>query len=469
MFLPIQLQMENRACLVVGGSEVAARKCIKLLEYGANVTAVAPFFSNNPVWQAAQLTTIAAPYDCSLLKGMLLVIAATDDPLVNQIILADAAARGILAQRVDHADAGDFLLPATLQRGRLAISFATDGVNPALSRLLRDQTEVLYDEVYADYIELMAAVRKETAWQQLPKAQRKKGLRNMACVVAKVLPLLRSGRQDKARQLLEIAAGIRKAANSEPGCVYLIGAGPGDTGLITVKGMQRLKEADLVLYDGYANPLLLQQNCPFAEHIDVGKHKGGNCPTQDEINALLLAKAQSGLVVARLKGGDPLMFGRGGEEARMLAKYGIPFEIIPGVSSGLAVPAYAGIPVTDREFASSVGFYSMHKKEGKLLADTEWQRMANGPDTLVLLMGSTVLHEIAENLIRCGRSPSTPVALITKGTGAEQTRYLGTLATIATLADHYRPARPGIIVVGDVVRVVPEMDWFPCKTLEEDN
>lgn len=206
---------------------------------------------------------------------------------------------------------------------------------------------------------------------------------------------------------------------------------------------------------------------PQAEHIDVGKHKGGNCRTQTEINTLLLEKARTGAVVVRLKGGDPLMFGRGGEEARMLSEQNIPFEIIPGVTSALAAPAYAGIPVTDREFSSSVGFYSMHKKNGQGLSEPEWQRIANGPDTLVLLMGSTLLSEIAENLIRYGRAAATPVALITRGTHQDQSRYVSTLAGISSLAAAHKPARPGLVVVGDVVKVIPSMDWFSCVTVTD--
>jgi uroporphyrin-III C-methyltransferase/precorrin-2 dehydrogenase/sirohydrochlorin ferrochelatase len=467
MFLPLQIQMDNRPCLIVGGSTVAARKCSKLLAYGARITAVAPVFCDDPVWQLPQVTTIVAPYDCSRLDGMLLVIAATDDPAVNQTVLDDAVSRGILAQRVDHPDAGDFLLPATLRRGALTVSFATDGQNPAFSRALRDEAAARYDDSYGRYCALTEELRNSATWRQLTTEQRRRGLRAMARAAATVLGLLKANNEAAARDLLAEAAGLQSPAAPVPALVSLIGAGPGDPGLITVKGAQRLQQAEVVLHDGYANPLLLELYCPFAEHIEVGKHKGGVCLSQDQINTLLLEKAATGARVVRLKGGDPLMFGRGGEEARLLADHGIPFEIIPGVSSGLAVPAYAGIPVTDRAFASSVGFYSMHKKDGKGLSEQEWQRMAQGPDTLVLLMGSTVLGDIAENLIRHGRSPATPVALITKGSHPAQTRYLATLATIAELAAAHTPERPGLVVVGNVVNVIPAMDWFPCTTITD--
>ncbi len=465
MFLPVQIQMDKRPCLIVGGSTVAARKCSKLLEYGARVTAVAPIFCDDPVWESPLVATIVAPYNSSRLDGMLLVIAATDDPVVNQAVLDDAASRGILAGRVDHPDAGDFMLPATLRRGALTVSFATDGLNPAFSRAMRDEAAARYDDSYGRYCALTEELRNSTQWGQLTTERRRSGLRAMARSASTVLGLIKAGNEALARTVLAEAAGLQSPAATAPALVSLIGAGSGDPGLITVKGAQRLKEAEVVLHDGYANPLLLELYCPFAEQIDVGKHKGGTCLSQDQINSLLLKKAATGARVVRLKGGDPLMFGRGGEEARLLADHGIPFEIIPGVTSGLAVPAYAGIPVTDREFASSVGFYSMHKKEGKGLSEQEWQRMAQGPDTLVLLMGSTVLGDIAENLIRHGRSPSTPVALISKGSHPTQTRYLATLATIAELAAAHKPERPGLVVVGNVVNVIPSMDWFPCTTV----
>lgn len=467
MYLPVHIKMNNRPCLIVGGSTVAARKCLKLLEYGAQVTVVAPAFCDDPVWQLPQVTTIVTPYNPSRLDGMLLVIAATDDPAVNQTVLDDAASRGILAQRVDHPDAGDFLLPATLRRGALTVSFATDGQNPAFSRALRDEAAARYDDSYGRYCALTEELRNSATWRQLTTEQRRRGLRAMARAAATVLGLLKANNEAAARDLLAEAAGLQSPATTVPALVSLIGAGPGDPGLITIKGTQRLQQAEVVLHDGYANPLLLELYCPFAEQIDVGKHKGGVCLSQDQINTLLLEKAATGARVVRLKGGDPLMFGRGGEEARLLADHGIPFEIIPGVSSGLAVPAYAGIPVTDRAFASSVGFYSMHKKEGKGLSEQEWQRMAQGPDTLVLLMGSTVLGDIAEYLIRHGRSPATPVALITKGSHPAQTRYLATLATIAELAAAHNPERPGLVVVGNVVNVIPAMDWFPCTTITD--
>ncbi len=254
-----------------------------------------------------------------------------------------------------------------------------------------------------------------------------------------------------------------------PGTVYLIGAGPGDPGLLTVKGANCLRQSDVVLFDAIANPLLVSRYAPHAEKIDVGKRKGNYKFHQQDITRLMLDLARQGRSVARLKGGDPIIFGRGSEEARALCEAGIPFEIVPGVSCVTAVPAYAGIPITDREFGSSFGVYTIHKKDGAGLSEEQWRRMAQGPDTLILLMGKTVLAAVAQNLVLQGRPATTPVALITDGTTSRQKRFIGTLATIVeeveTNADGSEG--PGLIVVGAVVSAFSGMEWFRPGTIEK--
>lgn len=244
------------------------------------------------------------------------------------------------------------------------------------------------------------------------------------------------------------------------GKVYLVGAGPGDPGLITVKASRCLAAADVVLYDSMVARDVLESYCERAERIDVGKRKGGGRRPQSETIALLVERARAGKIVVRVKGGDPLVFGRGGEEARALKRAGIPFEIVPGVSSVAAVPAYAGIPVTDREYGSSFGVYSAHRKGGLELSDVEWRRIAWGPDTLVFLMGKTRCDAIVRKLVEFGRPAATPAALVYDGTTPRQRRIVGTLGTIAELAASMEISGPGLIVAGDVVRAIAEMDWF---------
>jgi uroporphyrin-III C-methyltransferase len=247
------------------------------------------------------------------------------------------------------------------------------------------------------------------------------------------------------------------ASENRPGIVYLVGAGPGDPGLITLRGVECLKRADIVVYDRLVNPSLLAY-AGQAELIDVGKQPDCHPLPQDEINALLIEKARAGKIVVRLKGGDPFVFGRGGEEAIALAEAGLPFEIVPGVTSAIAAPAYAGIPITHRGVACSVAFVAGQRADSAEDPACDWHRLAGGPDTLVFLMGVNNLPRIVERLVANGRSPGTPVALVEWGTLSSQRTVVGTLADIVERAADVRP--PAVIVVGEVVRLRELLRWF---------
>jgi uroporphyrinogen III methyltransferase / synthase len=249
------------------------------------------------------------------------------------------------------------------------------------------------------------------------------------------------------------------------GFVYLIGAGPGDPGLITVKGRECISRSDVILYDYLANDQLLQFAPPTAELIYAGKVGGAHNRGQDQINDLLLAKAREGKVVARLKGGDPFVFGRGGEECEALVEAGIPFEVVPGVTAGIGAPAYAGIPLTHRGVTTSVAFVTGHEHPGKEVSDIDWQRLSLGNGTIVFYMGIKNLHHIAENLINYGRPPETPVALIRWGTRPEQEVLTGTLADIAELARQADFKAPAVTIVGEVVRLREKLRWFDNRPL----
>lgn len=253
--------------------------------------------------------------------------------------------------------------------------------------------------------------------------------------------------------------------DANQGKVYLVGAGPGDLGLITVKALELLSKADVVVYDRLLDTRLLEKTRPDAEMIDVGKSASQHTMKQSEINLLLVAKGREGKMVVRLKGGDPFVFGRGGEEAETLAEYGVSFEIVPGVSASLAVPAYAGIPVTHRDFASSVAIITGHEDPTKDQSSIEWDKIATGPDTLVFLMGVGNLGEIAHQLVKHGRPAKTPVAVIRNGTSPAQETVVGTLANIEAKAQESEIRPPAVIVVGEVVRLRDKLCWFDCKPL----
>jgi uroporphyrin-III C-methyltransferase len=244
------------------------------------------------------------------------------------------------------------------------------------------------------------------------------------------------------------------------GFVSLIGAGPGDPELITLKGLRRLREADVVIYDALANDALLRECRADAELIYAGKRAGQHSRSQAEISALLIAKARAGAQVARLKGGDPFVFGRGGEEAAALAQAGIAWEVVPGVSAALAAPAYAGIPVTHRAAASSFAVVTGHEDPERAESRLRWQALARGIDTLVFVMGLGRLASIAEQLIAHGRAGATPAAVIAQGSTAEQATVVGTLATIAADVARAGVGAPATLVVGEVVRLRQQLSWF---------
>ncbi|MFH0809486.1 MAG: uroporphyrinogen-III C-methyltransferase [Pseudomonadota bacterium] len=247
--------------------------------------------------------------------------------------------------------------------------------------------------------------------------------------------------------------------------VYLVGAGPGDPGLITVKGLDLLRKADVIIHDYLASERLLEHVRSGAETIYVGKRGGEHTYRQEEINAMLLEKAAQGGMVVRLKGGDPFVFGRGGEEAEALAAAGIPFEIVPGVTSAVACPAYAGIPLTHRAYASSAGFVTGHEDPTKPDSGIDWNNLARGVGTLVFLMGAKNLNKICARLMEGGRGPQTPVAIVEWGTTSHQKTTVGTLSTITEVARRNHVAAPAVIIVGEVVELRAQLDWFESKPL----
>lgn len=248
----------------------------------------------------------------------------------------------------------------------------------------------------------------------------------------------------------------------EMGKVYLVGAGPGDAKLITIRGLECIQEADIIAYDHLVNFELLLYARPEAEIIYVGKKGYHHTVEQEKINQLLVEKARQGKTIARLKGGDPFIFGRGGEEALALAENGIPFEVVPGVSSAYAVPAYAGIPVTHRGFASAI-FATGREDQTKGKSQINWQKLAKSADTLVFLMGVKNLPQIVQKLVKYGRAKETPIALIRWGTTTEQETIVGTMETIVSQAEENKFRPPAVIVIGEVVNLRQKLAWFEKK------
>lgn len=423
-WLPLQLRLCGRLVVLVGSGNVAMRKAKKLVSTGARLRIIAPVIPKlEPDWKLSDIDLINRQYAGGAdIAGAFLVIAATDNYNLNASIAIEARNIGALVLRVDAPEDSDFTFPATLRRGALTVSFATDGICPAYAKRLKQDAECHYGYGHAKYLEDMAKVKSNIVCKDLSKERKIQYLAN----------------QDD---------------NFKPGSVSIVGAGPGDMELLTVKAIERLRIADVVVYDALANPAIMNLFAPQAQHINAGKRKHNHTLTQHQINTTLTDLAHNGFRVLRLKGGDPCLFGRVGEELRALRKAGIHVEIVPGISSLTAVPATIGISLTDRWLGHSLGAFSLQKQNSKPLSATEWGKIANGPETIVLFMGREMLDEACCQLITLGRSPKLPAALIVSGTLPEQETIVGTLGTLPNKAKKISTKGPALIIVGNVVKL----------------
>jgi uroporphyrin-III C-methyltransferase / precorrin-2 dehydrogenase / sirohydrochlorin ferrochelatase len=401
---PIALDLAGRAVVVVGGGHVALRRARALVEAGAVVTVIAP--QVRPEFDGLGVHVVPRGYRDGDLYGCWLAHAATDDPAVNAAVAAAAERDRIWCGRADDAGASAAWTPAVARHGDVTVA-VTAGADPRRAAKLR------------------AALALALAEGSLP-------LRH--------------------HRVAHAPAGVA-GAEAAVGTVTLIGGGPGDAGLITVLGRRMLAEADVVVVDKLAPRGLLAELDPDVEVIDAGKAPHAHNLTQAQINDLIVSRARAGQRVVRLKGGDPFVFGRGGEEALACARAGVPVRVVPGVTSAVAVPAFAGIPVTHRGITQDFAVVSAHLDPSQPGATVDWESMARGPGTLVLLMGVAHLPEISAELIKHGRDAATPVAVICDGTLPTQQVLTSTLGDVASDADRAGLRPPAVVVIGEVVRL----------------
>jgi uroporphyrin-III C-methyltransferase/precorrin-2 dehydrogenase/sirohydrochlorin ferrochelatase len=439
---------------VVGGGRLAARRVGELLRARARVTVVAPAVSDELEALAAEgAITVArrAVLDGDM-TGAALVVVATDDDEVNVRASESARSAGALVTVVDRPDLGQFTTPAVVRRGLLTLTASTGGASPALAGYLGRLAAVLFGPEWADVVEAVGELRAALRSRFPGDARRREGVTERALALDLAAIARSSGRAGLDARLFAL---LDAGAAPPVGTVYLVGAGPGDPGLLTVRGAQLLARADAVVHDSLVPAEILALVPERAERHFVGKrggarHQPENVP-QRETNELLVALAASHSVVVRLKGGDPFLFGRGAEEAEYLRARGVPVEVVPGVSSALAVPAAAGIPVTHRDHASAVVIASGHRRADRAGPAQDWARIGGLDATVVVLMGVGTLGEIAAGLIAGGRHPDTPAALVEWGTTSRQRELFATIATIAEKAREEDFAAPSVLVVGHVV------------------
>jgi uroporphyrin-III C-methyltransferase/precorrin-2 dehydrogenase/sirohydrochlorin ferrochelatase len=473
---PVMLDVSERECLVVGGGSVALRKALGLIEEGARVTVVAPEVVGplEELSDEGSLTIEHREYAPGEAASYALVFAATDDRGVNSRVFDDADHAGVWVNVADDPELCSFHLPARVRRGPLQLAISSAGEAPFTARRLRQLLERRFGAEWAEWIEAAGRFRARVLSLDLDPAARESLFDRFfsSTVDADELKARVPTAEEEAGWLARPVdhiehdvpgdgpAGCRDAGRDRA-FVSLVGAGPGCSGLLTLRGLQRLLESDAVVYDRLATAALPCDLPASVELHAVGKVAGNHPIPQEEINALLVRLAREGKRVVRLKGGDPYVFGRGGEEAEVLETEGIPFEVVPGVTSGVAAMAWAGIPVTHRREAVRLTLLTAHEAVKTGGQQVRWDLLARDEHaTIVGYMGVTALPEVSRLLIEAGMDPSTPAAMVEQGTTSAQRHVISTIAELPTAAVDAGLEPPALFVIGPTVRHADRLDWF---------
>ncbi|WP_150540125.1 siroheme synthase CysG [Actinobacillus vicugnae] len=459
-YLPIFVDLKNRPVLVVGGGHVAVRKIDALLKAGANVKVVATALhkSLQRLVEAEQVEWLAKQFDAEQVKHAYLVIAATDDNALNQLVFETAESQQRLVNVVDDQPRCSYIFPSIIDRSPVQIAISSGGAAPVLIRLLREKLEALIPQNLGEMAEIA------TRWRHAVKAkfpqltQRRRFWEKLFTHQA-FQRLTENHQTVQAEALLNVEL---QRDNPVLGEVALVGAGPGDAGLLTLKGLQSIQQADVVLYDALVSDAILELIRRDADKVFVGKRAGKHSVKQEDTNQLLVKYAKQGKRVVRLKGGDPFVFGRGGEELEILKSENIPFSVVPGITAALGATAYAGIPLTHRDHAQTAMFITGHlKPDGNKL---KWETLAQGNQTLVVYMGMIKAAELAIELQKYGKPAETPVAIISNGTLPTQQVQTGILSELASLAEN--APTPALIVIGEVVKLQKDLAWFGKEAVQ---
>lgn len=449
-YLPTFMDIRGRRCLVVGGGEVALRKVELLRAAGAIVHVVSPYLCGALARQFSNgaISHSVCTFEPAHLSGAALAIAATDEPAINAAVFENARAHNIPVNVVDQPELCTFVMPAVIDRSPILIAVSTGAKSPVLARLLRARLESLIPARIGQLAQLAGEFRDRVKRHFLdPRARR---IFWEKILQGRVGELALGGDTAAARR--QLAQTIEDADTAEAtGEVYLVGAGPGDPDLLTFRALRLMQQADVVVYDHLVGDGILDLVRRDAHRIYVGKEDRNHTLPQEDINDLLVRLAQQGKRVLRLKGGDPFIFGRGGEEIDKLAQQGIPFQVVPGITAASGASCYAGIPLTHRDVAHSCVFVTGHLRDGSLGLD--WEALARPGQTLVFYMGVGQMTAICRELVRHGLPADMPAAVIENATTASQRVLTGTLQTLAHVANAAGMKPPSLIVVGEVVRL----------------
>ena len=449
----------------MGGGEIALRKGEALTRAGARLRVIAPEVEDalRALVEATHGSIALRAFEAADVDDCALVVAATDDGIVNRAVHDAAVAANLPVNVVDQPDLCTYIVPSIVDRSPLVIALSSGGSAPVLLRRLRTRLEAELPAAYGRLAALAGEARSavKAAFSD-PDARRRFWERTFDGPIAEAVL---SGREEEANRLLQTAIAAGPDADLTRGEVWLVGAGPGDPDLLTLAALRLMQEADVVYYDNLVSTGVLDLVRRDARRVYVGKRRGEHAVPQDRINALLAEEAQNGQRALRLKGGDPFTFGRGGEEIATLAEEGISFRVVPGITAANGCAAYAGIPLTHRDHAQSVRFVTGHLKEG--VVNLSWPELADPRQTLVVYMGLVALEEICAQLIHHGRAPETPVALVESGTLPDQRVIVGDLSTIGERVRSAGAKAPTLLIIGEVVSLRANLAWRDGAVIED--
>lgn len=455
--LPIFFNIAQRRCLVIGGGDVATRKVTMLLKAQGNVVVISPELTSElqQMLEKNEIEYVRDSFSPEQLTGACLVIAATDDELVNELVSVAAKRLNIPVNVVDAPALCTFTMGSIIDRSPVVIAVSSEGNAPVLARHIRSKIETMLPVAYGRIATIAGEFRDQVKARFSTTQSRRRFWENVlnGPLVERVL----SGQEQAARELL---GELLTQSDDAParGEVYLVGGGPGDPDLLTFRALRLMQQCDVCVYDKLVSKEVMELVRRDAELVYVGKSRDQHTLPQEEINALLARLALEGKRVLRLKGGDPFIFGRGGEEIETLMQHGVPFQVVPGITAANGVSSYAGIPLTHRDYAQACLFITGHLKDGTV--DLDWQAMARPRQTVVIYMGLVGLEQICTKLIAQGVSSDMPAAVIQQGTTQKQRVVESTLANLANDVAEAGLKPPSLTIIGEVVKLRARLNWF---------
>ena len=455
--LPIFINIRKKPCIVIGGGDIALRKINLLLKAQAKVDCLSPSFSRGikKLSKNAQIRLINKSFEETDIKDYSIIIAATDDSSVNSSISAIALDKKIPVNVVDSPELSSFIMPSIVDRSPLIIAVSSSGKAPVLSRIIRAKLETVIPSAYGILADIAGEYRQKVKDRFSTIKDRR--IFWEAVFSGVIAEKVFSGRISEAKE--DIQRQLDDSVEMDLGEVYLVGAGPGDPDLLTFKALRLIQQADVVLYDRLVSKGVMELVRRDSELIYVGKKGGSDKSTkQVDINDQLVELAKSGKRVCRLKGGDPFIFGRGGEEIESLSEHGIPFQVVPGITAASGCSSYAGIPLTHRDYSQSCRFVTAHLKNGT--TNLPWEEFIIDQQTIVFYMALSGANYICEKLMEYGMDKDMPIAIIEKGTMPEQKVYISSLIELPDLLEREDIHAPTLMIVGEVVKLNEKLNWY---------